>query len=86
MIILGCISFAILINSKNKSSMFSTCLSSEYFLVLSHPFSLLPAILNAEQGGEPSSISNSPFDILASSKKSLPVNFFISSLITGVSG
>ena len=79
-------SAVILVNSKNKSSIFSTFLPSEYIFSWSQPFSLLPAILNAEHGGEPSSISNSPFLILATLKKSSPVSFFISSSNIGVFG
>ena len=83
---LGIISAVIRVNSKNKSSIFSTFLPSEYIFSWSQPFSLLPAILNAEQGGAPSNISNSPFLIPAIFKKSSPVSFFISSGKTGVFG
>ena len=82
----GLISFAILTYSKNKSSIFSTFLPSEYSFSWSQPLSLLPAILNAEQGGEPSSISNSPGLIPAVSRKSKPVKSFISCGNISVSG
>ena len=77
-IIFGCISFAILTYSKNKSSIFSTFLPSEYTFSWSQPLSLLPEILNAEHGGEPSNISNSVGIIFAASKKSKPVSDLIS--------
>ena len=85
---------ATLRNSKNKSSTLVTSLISLYPLVLPNaflcvlplPWLTLPAILNAEHGGLPSSISSSPTCNPVISKNSWPDNFLISSGMIGVSG
>ena len=77
-------SLAIRINSKNKSSTFLTFLSSLYFFSVPQPFSLRPAILNAEHGGDPSKISNSPNFNPVISKKSKPSNLSMSPFRYGV--
>ena len=93
MIVFGLITSATLKNSKNKSSILVTVFPSEYCLVFPKPslwtvpsLARVPHILNAEQGGLPSSNSNSPSFSFVSSRKSLPDNSLISPSSIGVLG